>query len=74
MADNWREAAARIDFGASMKFAVDLSREQYEALHDGRRVSGLEDLPNNEFVIDRVGGTEDRHFADLGIEYYRFIA
>jgi hydroxymethylglutaryl-CoA synthase len=74
MADNWREAAARIDFGASMKFAVDLSREQYEALHDGRRVSGLEYLPNNEFVIDRVGGTEDRHFADLGIEYYRFIA
>ena len=74
MADNWREAAARIDFGASMKFAVDLSREQYEALHDGRRVSSLEYVPNNEFVIDRVGGAEDRHFTDLGIEYYRFIA
>ena len=57
-----------------MKFAVDLSREQYEALHDGRRVSSLEYVPNNEFVIDRVGGAEDRHFTDLGIEYYRFIA
>jgi hydroxymethylglutaryl-CoA synthase len=74
MADNWREAAARMQFGSSMNFAVDLDREQYEALHDGRRVSGLDYVPKNEFVIDRVGGSEERHFTDLGIEYYRFIA
>ncbi|MBT8087553.1 MAG: hydroxymethylglutaryl-CoA synthase [Gammaproteobacteria bacterium] len=74
MADNWRDAAARMRFGASMELAIDLGREQYEALHDGRRVAGLDYVPNNEFVIDRVGGAEERHFTDFGIEYYRFIA
>ena len=57
-----------------MEFTVDLTKEQYEALHDGRRVTGLDYIPNNEFVIDRVGGSDERHFADLGIEYYRYIA
>ncbi len=74
MAEGWREAAAKIRFNDAMQFAVDLNREQYEALHDGRRVTGLNYVPNNEFVIDRVGGTEERHFTDLGIEYYKFIA
>ena len=45
-----------------------------KALHDGRRVTGLDYLPRNEFVIDRVGVSEERHFSDLGIEYYKFIA
>ncbi len=74
MADGWREATRKIRFGEAMQHAVDLDREQYEALHDGRRVSGLDYLPRNEFVIDRVGSTEERHFTDLGIEYYKFIA
>ncbi|MGB5332840.1 MAG: hypothetical protein WBM80_12935 [Woeseiaceae bacterium] len=74
MADGWREAAAKIRFNDAMQLSVDLNREQYEALHDGRRVSGLSYVPNNEFVIDRVGGTDERHFTDLGIEYYKFIA
>ena len=74
MADGWREAAAKIQFSAAMQLAVDLSQEQYEALHDGRSVAGLDYLPNNEFVIDRVGGIEERHFTDMGIEYYKYIA
>ena len=74
MADGWREAAAKIQFNAAMQLAVDLNQEQYEALHDGRRVAGLDYLPNNEFVIDRVGNVEERHFTDLGIEYYKYIA
>jgi len=74
MADGWREATAKIHFDDAMKFAVDLDREQYEDLHDGRRVTGLSYVPNNEFVIDRVGGSDERHFADVGIEYYKFIA
>lgn len=74
MADGWREATAKIKFNAAMQLAVDLSQEQYEALHDGRRVAGLDYLPNNEFVVDRVGGTEERHFTDMGIEYYKYIA
>ena len=74
MADGWKEATARIHFGGAMRSAIDLDREQYEALHDGRRVTGLDYVPSNEFIIDRVGGTDERHFSDLGIEYYKFIA
>jgi len=74
MAENWREATTKIRFGDAMQLAVDLNREQYEALHDGKRVHDLDYLPGNEFVIERVGDTEERHFSDLGIEYYKFIA
>ncbi len=74
MADGWREATTKIGFGEAMQFAIDLDQTQYEALHDGRRVTGLDYLPRNEFVIDRVGVSDERHFSDLGIEYYKFIA
>ncbi|MGB5255990.1 MAG: hypothetical protein WBN44_01945 [Woeseiaceae bacterium] len=74
MADGWREATAKIKFAEAMNFAVDLDREQYESLHDGRHVRGLDYVASNEFVIDRVGGSDERHFSDLGIEYYKFIA
>ena len=74
IADGWRDATAAIGFADAMSLAVDLNYEQYAALHDGRRVSGLDYLPSNEFVIDSVGHSDDRHFTDLGIEYYRYIA
>ncbi len=74
MADGWREACRKIRFAAAMEQAVDLDREQYEALHDGRRVHGLSYLPRSEFVIDRVGSADERHFSDLGIEYYRYVS
>lgn len=73
MAEGWREATAAIGFSDAMKLAVDLNQDQYQALHDGRRVSGLDYIPCNEFVIDRVGHANDRHFSDLGIEYYRYV-
>jgi hydroxymethylglutaryl-CoA synthase len=72
MADRWREAAAAIGFADVMQFAVDLNEEQYIALHDGRHAHGLEYIPRNEFIIDRVGESNERHFSDLGIEYYRY--
>lgn len=74
MAENWREAAAKIHFSDAMELTLDLNRQQYEALHDGRRVQNLDYVASNEFVIERVGQSADRHFADLGIEYYRYIA
>ena len=52
---------------------VDLDREQYEAMHDGKRPKGLDYVHRNAFVIDRVGASDERHFADLGIEYYRYV-
>jgi hydroxymethylglutaryl-CoA synthase len=71
VADRWREATALIGFGESMEFAVDLNEEQYAALHSGRRPPNLDYLPRNEFVIDKVGRTDERQFQDVGIEYYR---
>ena len=73
IADDWRDATARICFGKVMDFAVDLDFEQYKALHDGRRPKGIDYVPQNEFVIAGVGKSEDRHFTDLGIEYYRYV-
>lgn len=73
IADDWQQATRAIGFGESMNLAVDLDQEQYEALHDGRRVKGLDYIPRKEFVIDRVGHVDERQFADLGIEYYRYV-
>ena len=57
-----------------MTTAVDLTESQYVALHDGRRVEGLDRPPVDEFIVDRVGESEDRKFQDIGIEYYRYVA
>lgn len=74
VADEWRDATQAIGFGKSMEFAVDLNEDQYTALHAGRRAPNLEYLPRNEFVIDKVGRTDERQFQDLGIEYYRYVS
>ena len=71
--DGWRDSASRIGFAKSMDFAIDLTERQYADLHDGRRVVGLDYLPRDEFVIDRVGQVDHRQFQDLGIEYYRYV-
>ena len=73
VADAWREATAAIGFGNVMNVAIDLNFEQYEALHSGHRPAGLDYVPSDEFVIADVGQSDERHFADLGIEYYRYV-
>ncbi len=73
MAESWREAAAKIRFSDAMNDYVDLDQAQYEAMHDGRRVRNLNYVHRNAFVIDRVGASDERHFADMGIEYYRYV-
>lgn len=74
MCDGWREATAKIHFAGAMETAVDLDADQYAALHDGRRVQGLQVLPRDEFVIEKVGQSAERQFQDLGIEYYRYVS
>ena len=73
VSDQWRTATKSIGFARSMEFSIDLTQQQYECLHDGRRVSGLDYVARDEFVIDKVGRTDQRHFKDLGIEYYRYV-
>ncbi|MEM8546519.1 MAG: hydroxymethylglutaryl-CoA synthase [Pseudomonadota bacterium] len=71
VASGWKEATARMHFADSLNGAIDLTQAQYEALHDGRLV----DLPasaNPEFLIEAVGRDTERHFQNVGIEYYRY--
>ena len=74
IAEDWREATAAIGFGGVMDRAIDLSHEQYAELHEGRVPGDLIYTPQDEFVIDHVGNAEERHFSDLGIEYYRYVS
>jgi len=69
----WKAAASRIGLAHALGNAVDLTREQYEALHDGRDVLGLTYVPSREFVITHVGDKYDASFQDLGIEYYKYV-
>ena len=69
----WKKATESIRFSEAMEFALDLECKQYEALHDGRRVKGLDYLPKNEFVIEKIGQANQRQFQDIGIEYYRYV-
>lgn len=68
----WREPASRIAFHDSLSRNLTLSKEQYEALHDGTPLTDCEISPVNEFAILRVGSTYDATFQDLGVEYYGY--
>lgn len=69
----WREAASRIGFAEALSGSVDLTKGQYEALHDGVEAGTVEIKPNNEFAIIRVGDTYEANFQDLGVEYYAYV-
>jgi hydroxymethylglutaryl-CoA synthase len=69
----WEEAAKKIRFEESLGRAVDLTHQQYEALHDGRDVGSLDISPKDEFAILRVGETYEASFQDLGVEYYGYV-
>jgi hypothetical protein len=65
---------SRIRFAESLGGAIDLTREQYEALHDGEEVPNLAYVPKREFRIARVGKSYESSFQDLGVEYYEYVA
>jgi hydroxymethylglutaryl-CoA synthase len=69
----YEEAANRIGFSRSLEGGVTLTREQYEALHDGTELPALAYTPKDEFAIARVGKSYGASFQDLGVEYYDFV-
>jgi hydroxymethylglutaryl-CoA synthase len=69
----WQEFASRIGFSRAIQDPIDLTREQYEALHDGHEVD-LDYVPQAEFAISHVGECYDAAFQDLGVEYYKYVA
>ncbi len=71
--DEWREAASKIGFRAALDPRQNLTRSQYEILHDTGNAPGLHE-PDDGFVIDSVGTSSNPAFSDEGIEYYRFLS
>jgi len=69
----YETAAARIGFSRALEGSVTLSRQQYEAMHDGTAVPSLTYTPKDEFAIARVGKQYGAAFQDLGVEYYDFV-
>lgn len=69
----WEASARQIQLKAALQAPIDLTRAQYEALHDGREVRDLNYEPSEEFVISHVGECYDPAFQDLGVEYYKYV-
>jgi len=70
----WQEAAKRIGLVQALDNSIDLSRMQYEAIHDGCEVFDLDYLPMQEFVISHVGDQYEKGFQDLAMEYYKYVS
>ncbi|HEY8945977.1 MAG TPA: hypothetical protein VIM73_17030, partial [Polyangiaceae bacterium] len=71
--DGWERAALRIRAKRALDTAIDLTKEQYESLHDHRELIGVDYTPRDQFVISRVGTAYEAHFQDLGVEYYEYV-
>ncbi len=65
----WEQAAARIGLEAAMADAVELSREDYAALH-GRTTPERALPPARPFAIAGRGHTYDRAWQDVGVTHY----
>ena len=74
VAPGWREATRKMRFTEALEQPIDITRDQYEALHDGRRALGLPASNGGEFFIADVGRKTDHKFQDIGIEYYKYRA
>jgi hydroxymethylglutaryl-CoA synthase len=68
----WEKVAPKFFSIGALGDGLDIGRDQYEALHDGRKAPNLT-VPNvMGFVVDRIGTETSAKFQDYGIEYYRY--
>ncbi len=68
----WQEAARRIGLAQALANPIDLTREQYEALHDSHDTTTIKPPAEERFVVARVGECHEPSFQDLGVEYYEY--
>jgi hydroxymethylglutaryl-CoA synthase len=69
----WQDGVSKIAFTEALEPRIDLSHDQYLALHERVAPNELDYSPKAEFVIDRIGSERNAAFQDAGIEYYRYI-
>jgi hypothetical protein len=74
VARDWRTAAARVRFSEALDGARELTRAEYEGLHDGRPPESVANAPLRGFRIVRIGDTSTASYQDLGVEYYEYVA
>jgi hydroxymethylglutaryl-CoA synthase len=65
--------ASRIRLADSMAGALDLTKDQYESLHDDQAIPELGSLPGDRFRISHIGEQDGAAFQDVGVEYYEYI-
>ncbi len=73
VAPTWKQAAQKIGFARALEGARDLTKAEYEQLHDTGALTGEGIKPSRGFVIDRVGNANERNFQDIGIDYYGYL-
>ncbi|MDN5873347.1 MAG: hypothetical protein L0H29_03055 [Sinobacteraceae bacterium] len=71
--DGWQQAARAIHFRETLAGSVDLSAEQYAALHGGKTIEAAQHVLRTGFIVDHIGESNDAAFQDFGIEYYRYL-
>lgn len=69
----WESAAIKIGFEEALEAPQNLTRAQYESLHDSGTAEGLRD-PDDGFVIDAIGTNMNPELSDEGIEFYRYLS
>lgn len=69
VAPDWRAAAQRIGLAEALGSAVDLSRAQYQAMHDGQPAAGVAPARCG-FFVERIGTRSEGSVQDAGVAYY----
>lgn len=69
----WEAAALKTKIADVLAAPVDLDKDQYEALHEGRKAPELGIPSFSGYVIDRIGTSTAAAYQDAGIEYYRHV-
>lgn len=71
--DGWRAAAQRINVTEALELPIDLTEQQYIALHEGHPSNLVPAATPGEFVVESVGTMDGPDFHNLGVEFYRYI-
>jgi len=69
----WEKAAAKSKVADALASPIDLDKDQYEALHEGRKAPGLGVPAFSGFVVDHIGTSTASAYQDAGIEFYRHV-
>lgn len=72
--EGWQAAAKCIRLAEALADPIDMTRSQYEALHDRRDSGDMNYAPSAEFIITHIGEQYDATFQDLGVEYYKYVS